>query len=283
MRLGISTWALPWAFGVPGYWERRGPTAADEEPLTVDGFLALAAELGLNVVQLADNAAYARAGTAQLAGWRETAFRSGVSIELGMRGTHADEIRRHLELCRVADSPLLRCVLDSSERDSRAHAEAVRRLVHDAVPDLMDTGVVLAVENHERLTTQQLLAVVRSANDAAGKRVAGVCLDTVNSFGAMEDPRRVIDALAPETVSLHLKEFAIHRQDHQMGFVVQGAPLGTGRLDVPNLVARLDEIGLCRTAVVEQWTPPEPTRAATRAKELSWLRDGIAHVRGWFE
>lgn len=288
MLLGISTWALPWAFGVPGYWKRRGRVsragASEEEaPLTVDGFLAIAAELDLKVVQLADNAAYARAGTAQRAGWREVAIRSGICIELGMRGRSVDEIRAHLELCRFFGATLLRCVLDSAEEEPAAHALAVGRIVHAVVPDLLDAGVLLAVENHERLTTEQLLTVVRTANDAAGRRVVGVCLDTVNSFGALEDPRRVIERLAPETVSLHLKEFAIRRQDHQMGFVIQGAPLGTGRLDVPNLAARLDEIGLCRAAVVEQWTPPEPTPAATRTKELSWLRDGVARVRGWFE
>ncbi len=286
MRLGISTWALPWAFGVPGYQDSSGEGTATVDghaPLTVDGFLAVAGELGLSVVQLADNVAYATAGARELGEWRGLARCSGIAVELGMRSESADELRRHIELCRFFGAPLLRAVLDSKETDSRAHANAVRRLVSSVVPDLVSADVVLALENHERLATDQLLAIVHGANGAAGSRVAGVCLDTVNSFGALEDPRRVIDHLAPETVSLHLKEFSIRREDHRMGFVIQGAPLGTGRLDVPGLVGRLDRIGLCRTAVVEQWTPPEATTAATRAKELAWLRDGIARVQGFFE
>ena len=40
-------------------------------------------------------------------------------------------------------------------------------------------------------------------------------------------------------MNLHVKEFTIHRVDHQLGFVIEGCPAGQGRLDVPWLLREL--------------------------------------------
>ena len=44
-------------------------------------------------------------------------------------------------------------------------------------------------------------------------------------------------------MNLHIKEFTIHRVDHQLGFVIEGCPAGQGRLDVPWLLQELHASG----------------------------------------
>jgi hypothetical protein len=65
---------------------------------------------------------------------------------------------------------------------------------------------------------------------AVGSDHVGVCLDTGNGLGLLEDPVASAEALAPHTFTTHLKEFrAVLRRE---GLVLRGAPLGQG--DVPN-------------------------------------------------
>ena len=64
----------------------------------------------------------------------------------------------------------------------------------------------------------------------------GICLDTVNSFGSLEGPAVVVEALGPYVVNLHVKDFSIRRHDHNMGFTLTGTPAGQGQLDLPWLL-----------------------------------------------
>ena len=48
-----------------------------------------------------------------------------------------------------------------------------------------EAGVVLAIENHDKFSTDELVYMV----EELGPSWVGICLDTVNSFGALEGPR----------------------------------------------------------------------------------------------
>jgi sugar phosphate isomerase/epimerase len=135
--------------------------------------------------------------------------------------------------------------------------------------------VCLALENHDRIPARHLARIV----EHIGSPNVGICLDTVNSFGALEGPEVVIEALTPWTVDLHLKEFTVRRFPHKMGFTVEGRPLGQGRLDVPWLLAKLEEQDRDPNAILEQWTPPADTLKATIAREAAWVAESVAFAR----
>jgi len=107
----------------------------------------------------------------------------------------------------------------------------------------------------------------------------GICLDTVNSFGALEGPETVVETLGPWTVNLHVKDFAIERVSHAMGFVVEGKPAGRGRLNVPWLLEKLRALGRDPNAILELWTPPGATLEETIAREAEWAEDSIKYLR----
>jgi len=148
-------------------------------------------------------------------------------------------------------------------------------LVRHVIGRFEKADVCLAIENHDRFTASSLADIC----DRVGSSHIGVCLDTVNSFGALEGPEVVLDTLAGMVVNLHVKEFSIRRADHLMGFVIEGCPAGQGHLRVPWVIERLTAAGRDPNAILELWPPPERTVEETIAKEEAWARESVAYLR----
>jgi sugar phosphate isomerase/epimerase len=134
---------------------------------------------------------------------------------------------------------------------------------------------VLGIENHDRLSASALAEIV----DRISSPAVGICLDTANSFGALEGPQWVVQTLGPYVVNLHLKDFTIRREPHMMGFRIEGAPAGQGLLDVPWVLDQLRAFGRDVNVILELWPPPEPDVAATIAKEAMWRAASIRYLR----
>jgi sugar phosphate isomerase/epimerase len=171
------------------------------------------------------------------------------------------------------NSPILRVVTDTVGH--QPSAEEIVATVRGLVPTLEDGDVTLAIENHDRFDCETLIDILQRIDSEH----VGICLDTVNSFGALEGPARVVEALGPWTVNLHVKDFTVIRASHQMGFVIEGRPAGQGRLDVPWLLSRLRSTDRDVNAIVELWTPPEPTLADTLTKETTWAAESVTYLR----
>lgn len=265
MRLGLSTYTYTWAIGVPG--------AAPREPLTAHGLLDRAVELGVPVVQFADNLPLESARPEDLERLARHARAAGIGIELGTRGIGPGPLRRYLAIAQALGSGLLRTVTDTP-----GHRPSPREVAETLAPmraEFRRAGVTLAIENHDRFTSAELRQIIT----AIGTDWAGVCLDTVNSFGALEGPGVVVETLAPLAVNVHVKDFVITRAWHQMGFIVAGCPAGQGRLDIPWLLSAIGRHRGDVTAVLELWTPPEPAVEDTIAKERSWAQSSIGFLR----
>ena len=263
MRLGIGSYTYGWAVvggeGIPG--------------LSACALIDRAVELGVGVVQLCDNLPAEMYEAEMVETIADHASRRRVSIELGTRGIHADHLRRFIQVARQLHSPILRVVIDNGS-DHPSPEEVVQRL-GKVMGDVVDAGITLAIENHDRFTSAVLADIVR--------RLAtpnlGICLDTVNSFGALEGPAVVVHTLGPHVVSLHLKDFAVARFPHLQGYTIEGRPAGEGMLNIPWLLEELRKFGRDPNAIVELWTPPEPTLRATIDKETDWAKRSVTTLR----
>jgi hypothetical protein len=91
----------------------------------------------------------------------------------------------------------------------------------------------------------------------------------------------VLDELLPLAVSIHVKDFTVRRLDHQMGFLIEGAATGTGRLDIPRLLERAAAFAREPGIILEQWTPWQDSLEATVRLERAWAGQGIEHLRRW--
>lgn len=265
MKLGLSTYTYTWSVGVPGHLPARPMSALD--------LLGQAGRLGVKVVQFADNLPLDQLAPEDLQAVQNCAAQKGIQVEVGTRGIAQEHLRRYLYLAVRFQSPILRVVMDTATHHPSAE-EAVQLLV-PLEREFTRAGVRLAIENHDRFQTPALADLVRRL----GTHWVGICLDTVNSFGALEGPQVVVEALGPLTVNLHFKDFTIFRASHMMGFTIEGRPAGQGKLNGNWLLGELKRYGRECNVILELWTPPEDTVEATMTKEQRWAEESIAYLR----
>jgi sugar phosphate isomerase/epimerase len=277
MRLGIGSYTYVWSAGVPGY-------PAAPRPLTTDRLLDTGAELGVRVVQIADNLPLDRLTHPELDRLLRRAGRLGIALEVGTCGIRPDHLRRYAQIAARLKSPILRTVLDTADHEPTP-AEVVDTL-RAVVPDFERAGVCLAIENHDRFRAATLADILKRVGSSPpcpppprGEGWVGVCLDTANSIGCVENLDTLLRVLGRWTVNLHIKDYCIFRPPHHKGFVVEGRPAGRGQLDVPALLAALRATGRDMSAIVELWPPPEPTVAESVAKEEAWARESVRYLR----
>ncbi len=265
MRLGISSFTYSWAVGVRGL--------PPERPLGALALVERAAALGVKVLQFGDNLPLARLPEGEIVALAERAGALDISLEVGTRGIAPENLRTYLALAERLHSPILRVVIDTAEhRPSEDEAVAMLR---GAMPEFERAGVCLAIENHDRFPVRKLARLV----ERVGSEAIGICLDVANSLGCMEGPQLVLDALGPLAVNLHLKDFVVRRHWHNLGFVIEGCPVGEGALDVPWLLSEMRRHGRDVNAILEQWTPPEATLEASIRKEEAWAEAGVRTLR----
>ncbi len=264
MKLGFSTYSYTWAIGVPG----RLPSS----PMTLFDLLERACTLEVKVLQVADNLPLDQHSDTDLALFAARTRARGIQVEVGTRGIAVQHLRRYLELAIRFKSPLLRVVIDTPTHHPAP--EEVVEMLAPLRPEFEKVGVILAIENHDRFPVRVLAGLVRRLGGWTG-----ICLDTVNSFGALEGPQAVVEVLGPLAVNLHIKDFTIFRADHSMGFTLEGRPAGQGKLDLPWLLEKLHSYGRDPNAILELWTPPEENLEKTVAKEQRWVEESLAYLR----
>jgi 3-oxoisoapionate decarboxylase len=266
MKLGLSTWAYTWSFG----WAGKTPS----RPMDAAALLQTAARLGARVVQIADNMPLDTIPPAERTHLKRLADSLGVAIEVGTYGIADEKIEAYIRIAQDFESPLLRTVTGIDKHKPQPE-ELVTRL-RKLLPRLEKAKITLAIENHDLFTAEALATIVRTMNSP----FVGICLDTSNSFGALEDPARVMDVIGPLAVNVHLKDIDIERlPDTDLGFYVVGAEPGVGRLDIEALVKKLRGFGRDPNVIIEQWVPPEADIEATVAKEQAWAERGFRRLR----
>jgi sugar phosphate isomerase/epimerase len=264
MRIGLSTYTYTWAVGVPGH--------EPKDPLSAVQLVDRACALGVPVVQIADNLPLDAMSDHDLDTLARHANDLGMGLEVGTRGVQPDHVPRYLEIAVRLGSPILRVVVDRAGH--QPSPDEIVTLLGQQEGAFRDAGITLAIENHDRLPSATLAEIVRRL----GVEWVGICLDTVNSLGALEGPDVVLDTLAPLTVNLHVKDFAVVRTNGGMGFSVEGRPVGQGRLDLPRLLDAVGGTERDLTAVVELWTPWRRTLEETIDLEYRWAQQSVAHL-----
>jgi sugar phosphate isomerase/epimerase len=266
MKLGLSSYTYTWAVGVPGQ--------VPWQPLTPLDLLRRADQLGVRVAQFCDNLTLPRLSPQELEEFAAFATEHQIGVELGTRGiADTANLLAHLDLAKFLGAPFVRVVVDSKVHEPSPD-ECVS-VLRPLLPRFAAAGVKLAIENHDRFTSATLAQIV----EQLGPDDVGICLDTVNSFGALEGPEVAVKTLAPYTLNLHVKDFTLARVSSQMGFVVNGCAVGQGRLNVPWLLDQLRAAGREVNAILELWTPFGPTLEDTIAREARWAEESVRYLR----
>jgi sugar phosphate isomerase/epimerase len=232
-----------------------------------------AVAMGLSCLQIGDNLPLHTFSPERLNVFINSVTKHSLRLEVGARGLTAKNLNDYLGICRQLKAPLLRFVIDGPGHEPRL--KDVVQLLKDFLLELKKANVMLGIENHDRFKAKELAIMMA----AVGSDQVGICLDCVNSMGAGEGLEYVADVLSPYTVNLHIKDFAIKRLPHKMGFTITGAPAGTGLTNVPLLMEKLAKYNRCQSAVQEQWVPWQNSLEETIHTEKKWAEQSILYLK----
>ena len=273
MKIGIGTYSLFWEF------ESRNPS-----PLDIPGMIDRAAQLGCDVFQICDDPRIEQLDPAGLHDLRERAELLGIELELGTRTVGREHLSRYVEIAEALGARTLRSMVQSQEIEG-GPAAAVAEL-RATLPRLESAGITLALETYEQVPTRTLLGLVEELDSPH----VGICLDPANCVSALEHPKDVVEACAPRTVNLHVKDFAFARQEGWVGFTYSGAPLGEGLLDLDHELRHVysgDQAASvgdrAPSAIVEHWLPWQGDLDTTVETERAWTDRTLAALRDWRE
>jgi 3-oxoisoapionate decarboxylase len=265
MRLGLSSYTYTWSVGVP--W------SLPETPMSICGLLEKAEAKGIDLVQVADNLPLDKLSDEDLDLLRDYSEAKNIGLEMGGKGLTPGHTMECLKIAKRINSPVLRMVIDN--QGFEPSIPEIKLIISDLLPEFRKNRIKLAIENHDRLKAREFEDIIQSI----GSEWVGICLDSVNSMGAGEGFETVAKILIPYTINLHIKDFTIFRVRHKMGFVIEGRPAGAGMLNIPDLLSRTSQTGLCQSAILELWTPPEQTIETTIKKEGKWADESIEYLK----
>ncbi|MDF9796671.1 sugar phosphate isomerase/epimerase [Catalinimonas alkaloidigena] len=268
MQLGISSYTYTWSVGVPGN--------LPQKRLDAFGLIDKAKQVGVPLVQIADNLSLHSLSMVQLGALARHASGSEIALEVGTRGLTEENFYVYLNIAKKLQSPILRMVVDT--QDYYPAVEEIISIVKDFVPALKDRNITLAIENHDRFKAREFAQII----EGVGSEYVGICLDSVNSMGAGEGIETVVNILGPYTVNLHIKDFIVERVHHMMGFTIEGKPAGQGMLPIEDMVKTLSTYKRCESAILELWTPPEKELEQTMAKEENWTKESVTYLKDLF-
>ncbi|MFN7996354.1 MAG: sugar phosphate isomerase/epimerase family protein [Bryobacteraceae bacterium] len=268
MKLGIGTYTYMWSIGLPG--------TAPENPMRAIDLIRKAHELGIRLVQFGPNLALYDLLQNELDEVLSACRAWNIELEVGTRGIEAERLKPLIAFTRDCGAKLLRTVPEiGGGVPSREELVPLFRAIE---PILAEAEVRLALEN-SLIPAAELDAALQ----AIGSEWLGITLDTVNSLAIPEGTEEVARRLARWTCCLHIKDFAIRREWHMMGFRVEGRPAGKGQLNVPWLLQLLRSEGAQCNAILELWPPEQPGLQETIALERQWAAESVQYLRTLIE
>ena len=261
--IGLSTYAFF------GQISDRAP-----EPLGLEEVFSRTRELGAQVFQICDYPPLQTYSDARLGDLKKSAEDLGITLELGTKGIRPEHLANYLRMADLLGAKVIRSMVNAPDhRPTLSEAEALLRA---SMPAYEASGVSLALETYEQLSSTDLVALVESV----GSRRLGICLDPANCVANLEHPVAVIDRCAPYVANLHVKDFAFTRRGGWVGFTLEGVELGKGLLPYDYMIEKVDPEARGINQVVEHWLTWQEDYATTARLENAWNAHNLARMRG---
>jgi sugar phosphate isomerase/epimerase len=112
-----------------------------------------------------------------------------------------------------------------------AYFEALLQRLRDVLPLAEDLGIVLAVENHQDVTSADLIDLYLGSGES---RAFGVTLDTGNPLAVAEDPVEFAERIGSLIRHVHLKDYTLHLAPN--GYRLARCAAGDGVVDFPAIL-----------------------------------------------
>lgn len=237
LPLGLAAHGFSYLCGFAG---ARTPRACPT-PYDAYALMDLAVSLGLSGVEFPPEWGLQSLERPVLEEARARAEAYGLFIVLDGGVVDVDELRALIPAAAILGAPVVRVIASTILCGDR---RAVRETWPDYLAELArrlrevrglaeELGVDIAIENHQDLTSEELLALC----EAVGSARVGVNLDAINPLAVVEEPLAFAHRVAPAIKNVHLKDYHLHSTPE--GFRLVRCAIGDGVLDVPGLFALL--------------------------------------------
>ena len=172
---------------------------------------------------------------------------AGFFVEVSGRSTRPEMLDWQLDLCAELGADVLRTLL-VFEGSLDATLDRTEHDLAASLPRARELGVTIALENHEDVTADELLACLERIDDPS----LGACLDTGNDLVLYGDPLRAAQTLAPRAVTTHVKDQKLVRVGETVYSV--GVPFGSGDVDLPAILEAIRRTSRLERVLVQDTT-----------------------------
>ncbi len=265
-KLGISSWAFPWAVGVS-----KGPRL--KRRLTANELLEKAAKLEVGRVQFADNLPLEELPWETLVQCKRFAIEKNIHMEVGTSGLDPEHLMKFLEIAHFMHSPILRTLPSNS--GMRMDIKEISANLRKVLPEFKKAGITIVLNNHESYKASEIAALMEDINHPNLR----VCLDLSNALGAMEGPEYVMEKLGPWCGNFIFKDVMVLRSQTSMGFSVEGRPLGEGQIPLKWAIEQLKGYGVEHSTIIELWPPWQGDISSTVKLEESWVAKSVEFMK----
>lgn len=151
-------------------------------------------------------------------------------------GTVEQQIAQGLKISRILGSSCMRVVLGSfhDRPEIGRHLENMTRVIKGVRPQIRDSGVKLALENHNAdLQAREIKVLI----EEVGSDILGVNIDSGNPLMIMEDPHLTLEVLGPYVLTSHVRDTAVWRVPE--GVAARWVNMGEGNVDIDSWVKNL--------------------------------------------
>jgi 3-oxoisoapionate decarboxylase len=170
----------------------------------------------------------------------------GMGAELDTSGTSPTHLVEMLEVAAAVGADQLRTYTRHSGSPDEMVEQIVRDLI-DVAPAAEQMQINILLENHEDFRGSAIAEILGRVDHP---RIRAL-FDYGNSQMVGEDPIEALEAMAPFTTAVHMKDHVI--VEHDDALYVQGVVMGSGRLPVSEMTDHLYGIGLRRFCFENVW------------------------------
>jgi 3-oxoisoapionate decarboxylase len=255
MKAGIDSYSYHRFFG-----EVYPEQVAPPKPMSVEGFLKRAHELGADGVSLEScflpsfDEGFLRDLRAHLDEYhldRVFAWGHPRGLEAGKSEKAFQEMLAAFRYAQIVGAPVMRVVSSNRAFRGEPHQpqiERLKELYRRAVKVAAEYDIKIAVENHLDYNSAELLEILESVNSS----YLGINFDSGNFLRLHEDPAVAMQKLASSVFATHLKDLRVTPgiAPDQWNYYTTVA-IGDGIVDNGRLVQMLNNVGYQGLLAVE--------------------------------
>ena len=265
-QFGISSLSYPWAVGMA-----KGPRL--KRRLSAFELLEKARELGVGLVQIANNLPLENMPWESMVKLKRMASEYDISLEVGTAGTDMEHLLKFLEIARFLKSPILRT--GPSQTETHLDITEVEKRIRLVIPEFEKAGVVVVLENQESYSAGELVKLIENVAHPTLR----ICLDLSRALGAMEGPEEVLGKLGPLCGNFLFRDVVVNRSKALLGYTVEGRPAGKGNIPVKWALDQLRGFGIVHTTIIELWPPWQGDIDTTVRMENEWVAESVEFMR----